>query len=251
MREHLDDDALADLSLARVPALVQQDHLSGCPACSSRLASFGRVVAAARPGAAGDLLQPPPHLWARVALEAGVPADPGAAPVRAVRPASGPAGGPAARRLRPRRRLPVLLAAAAAVGLLVGGGATWLAVGSGSSRDDARVLAAADLRPLAGTTVPGEAQVDRTGGARRLVVDARLPGAGRQYYEVWLIDPDDGRLVSLGVLPSGDDAPLRLAVPADVDLSAYRTVDVSLESADGDPGHSGRSVLRGTLLPET
>lgn len=246
MSDHLDDDALTDLSLATdAPGGERQDHLAVCPSCSARLASFDRVVAAARPDAGDDLLQPPPHLWARVALEAGVPA-----PVAVARPEPGPAEVSTATPLRARRRLPALLAAAAAVGLLVGGGVTWLAVGS-PARDDGRVVAEARLRPFEGASGSGRAEVDRAGDARRLVVDARLPVAGRQYYEVWLIDPDDGRLVSLGVLPDGDGAPLRLALPADVDLTAYRTVDVSLESADGDPGHSGRSVLRGTLLPET
>lgn len=253
MREHLDDDALVDLSLAGgapgTPTGVEHEHLSGCPVCSARLAAFDRVVGAARPDAADGLLQPPPHLWARIALEAGVPADPRATPtpLQAVRPARGSSEVSAVEPRRARRRLPALLAAAAVAGLVVGGGATWLAVGS-PARDDGQVVAEARLQPFEGATGSGRAEIDRAGDAQRLVVDAALPDAGGRYYEVWLIDPDDGRLVSLGVLPD-DDAPQRLALPDGLDLAAYRTVDVSLESADGDPGHSGRSVLRGTLLP--
>ena len=244
MREHLDDDDLVALSLTG----DGHEHLAGCPACSSRLGSLRRVVSAARPGAAGGgagagegRVEPPPHLWARVAAEAGVPADP-RAPLRAVGPLRDAPP-------RPARRLPVLLAAAAVAGMVLGGGLTWLAVPGAGSAPDGTVVAAARLAPVPGASGSGEAELDRSGGARRLAVDARLPAAGRGYYEVWLVDTSDGGLVSLGVLPAGDGAPSSLVVPADVDLAAYRTVDVSLESLDGNPGHSGESVLRGTLSP--
>jgi anti-sigma-K factor RskA len=62
---------------------------------------------------------------------------------------------------------------------------------------------------------------------------------------VWLVDLEAGRLVALGTLD--DDGRAELAVPAGVDLSDYPEVDVSLEPDDGDPQHSGDSVLRGDL----
>ena len=49
---------------------------------------------------------------------------------------------------------------------------------------------------------------------------------------------------SLGLL---DDAG-EYAIPADIDLSEFSVVDVSIEPDDGDPTHSGRSILRGTLV---
>ena len=63
------------------------------------------------------------------------------------------------------------------------------------------------------------------------------------YLELWLIDPTVTRLVSLG--------PLRTDgiydIPAGVDPAAFPIVDVSVEPVDGDPTHSGDSVLRGEL----
>ncbi len=68
-----------------------------------------------------------------------------------------------------------------------------------------------------------------------------IPTTG--YLELWLIDPTVTRLVSLG--------PLRTDgiydIPAGVDPAAFPIVDVSVEPVDGDPTHSGDSVLRGEL----
>ena len=36
-------------------------------------------------------------------------------------------------------------------------------------------------------------------------------------------------------------------LPAQVDVGEFPVVDVSIEPADGDPAHSGDSVVRGTL----
>ena len=38
-----------------------------------------------------------------------------------------------------------------------------------------------------------------------------------------------------------------LEVPSGVDLTEYPVVDVSVEPLDGDPSHSGVSVVRGRL----
>jgi hypothetical protein len=66
-------------------------------------------------------------------------------------------------------------------------------------------------------------------------------------YEVWLLDPDTGRMVSISDLGPGADALPPL--PANVELWRYRVVDVSVSAGDydGNPGHSGCSMLRGTL----
>ncbi len=81
-------------------------------------------------------------------------------------------------------------------------------------------------------------------------VDTSLPSpeAGADL-EVWLIRPDDegnvADLVSLGVVDPAD--PGSLDVPEDYDPGAYFVVDISVEPRDGDPTHSGRSILRGPL----
>ena len=41
------------------------------------------------------------------------------------------------------------------------------------------------------------------------------------------------------------DGTARASLPLPVDPARFRYFDLSLEPADGDPGHSGRSVLRG------
>jgi hypothetical protein len=61
---------------------------------------------------------------------------------------------------------------------------------------------------------------------------------------VWLIDRDVTRLVSLGVLTGSEG---RFAVPPSLDLTEFPVVDVSDEPLDGDPAHSGRSIIRGLL----
>jgi hypothetical protein len=73
---------------------------------------------------------------------------------------------------------------------------------------------------------------------------ANLPAVDG-YYEVWLIDPDTLGMFSVGVLGSGSDGTFTL--PATVDLSRFRTVDVSAEHFDNNSSHSGDSLLRGTL----
>ena len=70
-----------------------------------------------------------------------------------------------------------------------------------------------------------------------------LPPSAGDFYEVWLLGEQG--LVSLGSFRVGasGEAELELRIP--VDPSAYEAYDVSLEPDDGDPGHSGTSVLRG------
>jgi hypothetical protein len=51
-------------------------------------------------------------------------------------------------------------------------------------------------------------------------------------------------MVPVGVLNGSTG---RFTVPAGVNLTDYPVVDVSLEPLDGNPAHSGTSVLRGTL----
>jgi hypothetical protein len=50
-------------------------------------------------------------------------------------------------------------------------------------------------------------------------------------------------MVSLGPLRADG----RYAIPDGVDVRAFPVVDVSIEPLDGEPTHSGRSVMRGVL----
>ncbi len=61
---------------------------------------------------------------------------------------------------------------------------------------------------------------------------------------MWLSDRNVERLVSLGTM-TGDRA--SFPIPEGLDLDEYVIVDVSREHFDGDPTHSGDSIVRGTL----
>lgn len=73
--------------------------------------------------------------------------------------------------------------------------------------------------------------------------DGALPADVDGFYEVWLIDENVEGMISLGVLTADG----RVNVPDTVDPAAFPVVDISVEPLDGDPNHSGQSVLRGVL----
>jgi anti-sigma-K factor RskA len=76
-------------------------------------------------------------------------------------------------------------------------------------------------------------------------VSGLKPTDARQFYELWLLGADK-RLVGLGSFRVGEDGTARLRLPLPVDPKQFTYFDLSLEPTDGDPGHSGVSVLRGT-----
>lgn len=77
-----------------------------------------------------------------------------------------------------------------------------------------------------------------------MTVTLTAPDASDGYREVWLISSDASRLVSLGVLRGTDGS---FTIPDGLDLGTFDLVDVSEEPYDGDPGHSGDSIVRGQL----
>ncbi|MBO9531985.1 MAG: anti-sigma factor [Solirubrobacteraceae bacterium] len=64
-----------------------------------------------------------------------------------------------------------------------------------------------------------------------------------QFYELWVLG-DAGRMVSLGLLPVNPAGTVHVRVPLPVSLHRFPIFDISLESGDGNPTHSGHSVLR-------
>ena len=146
-----------------------------------------------------------------------------------------------------------VLSVAAALVLAAAGVAGYLL-----ARDDpATVVASASLAydpgsfdALGASARAGADLTSDDDGHSIVIVNAALPApeVGADL-EVWLIKPDaDGNvadLVSLGVVDPSD--PGSLEVPAGYDPDAYFVVDISVEPRDGDPAHSGRSILRGPL----
>jgi hypothetical protein len=112
-------------------------------------------------------------------------------------------------------------------------------------------VAQAALTPLttSGWGASGSAEVVDAAGVRQvrvMVVDPAgvRPGA---CLEAWLMDAAGTRLHALGALPPQTDGALHgtFELPADLLLDQYDTVDVSVEPLNGDPSHSGASLLRG------
>lgn len=146
--------------------------------------------------------------------------------------------------IAPRRQPWRLLAAAAAVVVVL------VAAGVALLRDGAEappVLASAQLEPLpdepTGAATPVIATVVESDGGLELDLSTAGLPAPDGFYEVWLIDTNVEGMVSLG--PARADG--TYAVPSDVDPAAFPIVDVSIEQPDGNPAHSGVSVLRGVL----
>jgi Anti-sigma-K factor rskA len=207
-----------------------------------------RIGGAVTDGDPVELVEPPPDLWARIE-SATAPADRSELP-EGQSPTAGTGAGGASiglgrRRTRRRaaRRRPVVWLSVAAAVLLVVVAATLL---SRDGRDD-DVVASAELEQLVETGTAEATLVRLDDGQYRLdlEVDGVEPDGG--FLELWLLGPGDGtddlRLISLGVVNQSGSYPL----PAGLELSAFPIVDISTEPFDGDPSHSGNSLLRGEL----
>ena len=136
-------------------------------------------------------------------------------------------------------RSPLLLVAAAIIGLLVIGGAAVAFISGDSNPVYAADISNADLPELYEGTA--SAEID---DARTLMIefDSELPTD--EPVELWLIRPDLSDMVSLGIVEPGDSS---WTVPEGIDPADYSLVDLSIEPDDGDETHSGRSILRGEL----
>ncbi len=144
----------------------------------------------------------------------------------------------------PGHRARGVLVAAVLVLLLVVAGASWWAL---AGRDEGGANGPAIALAPVGTSDPaarGEAHTARGGAALALDVSGMPESAPGTSYELWLLDGPE-RLLSLGTfrVPASGDASLEVPLPVPVTDFAY--VDVSREPDDGDPGHSGDSLLRG------
>lgn len=250
---HLEPDILALLAMGEPVASPEEEaHLADCPGCLEELARLRHTVDVGRATIdVGELEKPSSQVWDRIAeelqLSAGVAPDEVASGGTA---AAGPDAAPApigTRRSRRTPRRPAFFRAqwmiAAAVVLVLGVGAgTWAVV---------RQLAPAPVAQAALAAFPdhagasGSAVVDRRGdGEDTVTVTLDAPNDAGGYREVWLITADATALVSLGVL-DGDEG--TFPVPSGIDLRQYVLVDISDEPTDGDPTHSGDSIVRGEL----
>jgi anti-sigma-K factor RskA len=186
-------------------------------------------------GGPETLEMPPPELWDRIAAATGT-----ADTTSVDRAQDAGTDEPAVVSELPRR-VPSsvwILGAAAAAVVVVAIGLALVSIGTEES-----VVASAQLERLQGDSAVGSAELRDVDGSLRLRVDASGIDPGDGFAEVWMIDPDVSQLVSLGPLRSDGTYDL----PPGMDAEAFPIVDVSFEAFDGDPTHSGDSILRGQL----
>lgn len=247
---HLDPDQLALLAIGEPVASAEElDHVTSCRVCSNELLEMTRTAQIARSTLADEAIESPPErVWEAIATELGIGASPDV--TTAAEPPEAPKKGdsaaqvePSSRASRARRRTRTAWALVASLVLLAGVGfGTWAVV----SRLAPTSIAEAALDPFpehphaAGTADVEEAR----DGARTLVVTLEGGNVPDEYHEVWLIRNDAGALISLGVLTGGEGT---FPIPAGVDLREYSLVDISAEPVDGNPAHSGNSIVRGAL----
>jgi hypothetical protein len=245
---HIEPDDLATLALdGERPEGETRAHLDDCEACRAEYDALARTVELGRTGAPQrDFEVPPSTVWAAIhgelSLSPELAADPLAAPPAEEAPPA------TVTPLRPRRaaRWWPVAAAAAAVGIVAG-----IAIGAGvsggfgSAPPSETIVATASLDAFPGWSATGSAQVEEDDdGVRSIVVDLDAEVPPTDVREVWLIRSDASGLVSLGLL---EGASGRFVVPDGIDLDEFTLVDVSAEPVDGDPAHSGDSIVRGEL----
>jgi len=249
--EHPDAEILAAVAMGQSADEATFAHLKQCEVCRTEVAELTSLAAAlpAARAATADLVAPPDTVWDRITAEldqhdSAVPAPavpahtaPAAAEVIPLRRAT-------ARPSDLRRYLPVA-AAAAVAGLVVGG-----LLGRWSAQEPvpaATVVSRASLDTLDTKTVRGEADLVKVGSdlSLRITAAPMSPDTGG-YLEVWLINKDLTRMVSIGVMsPGRNDQSFEIA--PDLIAAGYVIVDISREKLDDKPQHSGDSLVRGVL----
>ena len=151
-----------------------------------------------------------------------------------------------ARRPRRRGRLgarlalrPALAAAAALALVALAAAGVALIAGDGGTAGGREVALAA-----VGDGPPGAHADARLRPTTMRLTVSGLPrvGAGG-FYEVWMMR-DAGHLVALGSFRVGADGRARVDLPVTASPRRFPVLDISREPADGDPAHSGHSVLR-------
>ena len=246
--EHTDPEALALVALGEPltdPVVI--GHLTECAACRREIETLRSTVSVAR-SAIGEteLHSPPARVWQNVRAELGLASEleAPASPARATVPAPVVQLVAARERLSGIRRLIVPIAASAAAAALVAGGVLWW--GAAAPRDAGQFVAAAQLDALPDwPAASGQATIaERPDGERVVTVSLDAEVGEGVVREVWLLTEDVDGLISLGLLTGSSG---QFIVPASVDLAEFSVVDISAEPLDGDPTHSGDSIVRGAL----
>jgi hypothetical protein len=252
---HPDDETLVDVALGEAADDGLAQHIATCPVCAATVQELVRTLELTRQGAGNvDWHAAPSGLWDRIDAEIQLDRADSARPI--TEPIAEPMAEPIdkvehlASRRQPRsksqrwsgRSTWVLGAAAAgaAIGLLAG-----RAVWGTDPAPAATTVASAELDTLDTRQRLGAASLVRSAGDLDLQLDTPALDAGNGYLEVWLINRDGKRMVSVGVLRGV--GPASFPISQQLIDQGYVVVDVSKEGFDDEPRHSGDSLLRGTL----
>lgn len=236
--DHLGEDRLVDIALGDPASAPELEHLDGCDVCRGGLDALARTMSVTRGSAGTTLVPPPPHLWSSIRAEALDEQD--APAVRSLRRGAGRGGAG-------RRPALAWLAAACVAGVLVGVGGTVVADRLG--QPEQRTIASAELDTLDTGERRGSAAVEQRDGRVSLQVSASDVAVSDGYAEVWLINRDGKRMVSVGVLDAADGTESFPITQSLLD-EGYVIVDISHEAFDDRPEHSGDSLVRGPLAEE-
>lgn len=253
---HPSDDVLVGLVIGETVPREVAEHLAGCPRCQQTVTEVRRVESVlGEPRQTTAWPQPSAQVWQRIAAEISAPiSDPADNPADdpADDPAREPVGEPVREarpvvRLDTRRRFGYAVAAAAAALVFGIGIGRWVLPEAPSAPVTAVPAGpTVQLTTLTDATPIGTAQLVRTPDGRPEVHVSTQPFArGAGFVEVWLINTDGRRMISIGVLGSAQDGTFE--VPDGALDAGYRVVDISREAFDALPEHSGDSVMRGTL----
>jgi anti-sigma-K factor RskA len=244
---HYDDDTLALLALGEADAAADGGaHLRECSACQAEVASLSHVVAVGRSSSPADVpTAPSADVWTKIQADihadsntdihtdthAGAESTAEVVALDSRRPA--------------RRRNWALAVAASFIGLAVGVGITLAA--TRTDAPTAVTVATAQIVPVSAPTAHGQAVIKRVAnGQRTMTISVKdLPVAKNGFYEVWLMNAKPVRFLAVGSLDGKHNGVFQL--PPGLDLSAYPYIDVSLQPFNGNPLHSGDSVVRGNL----
>lgn len=230
---HPNDEVLAALAMGAEVDAADRAHVQGCEQCTAAVAELVQVSVLVREAQGVELAEPPTDVWTRVASEIGMQ--------QHQQPAATGSGSDAGQARWSRR---AWLVGAAAAGVAVGVAAAQLL--PRLTQPQPRVLLHTTLETLDTSQQGGQATLTAQGGGLELTLRVAPLDAGSGFLEVWLINVDLKRMVSIGVLPAGTTQQA-FPVPDDLVDQGYRIVDISRELFDDRPQHSGDSLLRGTL----
>lgn len=218
----------------------RENEQSNDPEMAELESEFGPVMGMLRDGPHNiEPVEPSAGLWSKIEHEVAAgsasttsdAAQRGQSPVVSL---------DAARERRWGKPAAILTAVAAAI-LLVA-----VPVGLSLRSDDPTdvLLASGELDALTADFSAGAVEVYDTDGNLWLDLDTSAMAGDGEFLELWLLEVgDDGvaDLISLGEV----DGSGAYDIPDDVDLDRLSVVDISVEPDDGNPEHSGASILQG------